>query len=64
MMIMMTLAILSGLVVGGVTWYAWGLLENINAYRAQRRWVRAMEADAPDEAEDMDSIESEDVDAA
>ncbi|MCH7908752.1 MAG: hypothetical protein IIB38_03950 [Candidatus Hydrogenedentes bacterium] len=64
MIAMMTLAILSGLVAGGVTWYAWGLLENINAFRAQRRWVRAMEKNAPDEAEDMDSMKPEDVDAA
>ena len=64
MMVMMILAILSGLVVGGVTWYAWGLLENLNAYRVQRRWVRAMEKDARDETEEIESMEPEDVDAA
>ncbi|MCH7959752.1 MAG: hypothetical protein IID08_06460 [Candidatus Hydrogenedentes bacterium] len=64
MITMMTLAILSGLVAGGVMWFAWGLLENINAFRKQRRWVRAMGKDAPDEVENMDSMEPEDVDAA
>lgn len=64
MISMMTLALVSGLIAGGVTWFAWGLLENINAFLAQRRWARAMEADKSDELPDMDAMKSEDVDAA
>lgn len=64
MMSMMTLAIISGLIAGGVTWFAWGLLENINAVLAQRRWARAKEADALHESLDLDAMETEDVDTA
>lgn len=64
MMSMMMLSIISGLIAGGLVWYAWGMLENINALRAQRRWSRATRKDALHETEEMDSMEPEDVDAA
>lgn len=64
MMSMMTLAVISGLVAGGVTWFAWGLWENVNAFLAQWRWARAQKADAKDEPPDLDAMEPEDVDAA
>ena len=64
MISMLMLSVIFGLLAGGVAWFAWGLLENIRAFIARRRWERANLENVPEDGPDREPMEPEDVDAA